>query len=125
MPRWKQHGPAPAILPAESPAPLPEGAATAREPAAPTPRQIAAPVLESKTANAAKRTIRVDLEKVDRLVNLVGNKQMHENGVINGLMRQGAQRNRMEAEAKFFQGAGVVAAATSPHRSHQATFSGW
>jgi hypothetical protein len=53
------------------------------------------------------------------------NKQMHEKGVINGLMRQGGQRNRKEAEAKFFQWAGVVAAMTGLHRSHQATFSGW
>lgn len=56
---------------------------------APPGAQDTKAAVEAKNANAAKPTIRVDLEKVDRLVNLVGelvitqamlNQQVHEDG---------------------------------------------
>ena len=61
----------PAPAPAPSPAPVQEAAAPAPAPAAPAPAKPAAPA-KKDTAKKGSQTVRVDIGRLDKLMNLVG-----------------------------------------------------
>ncbi|MBN2973891.1 chemotaxis protein CheA [Roseomonas aeriglobus] len=63
---------APAQAPAPAPAPAPDVAPAAEEPIKPATAPVPAAAARPTPAAAVAQTIRVDLDKLDRLVNLVG-----------------------------------------------------